>query len=146
MKGIITIILLLGLHATATADALKGLAAKDQLLNTGNCPTCDLSGVDLSGHDLKGANLAGANLSGANLRNTSLRGANLQGAAMLRLNLSDTPLAGANLKDADMSDLDIDMVFEYVEIIGTQLEGARFKYGVVCGPPPNKGGWGCQHL
>ena len=65
---------------------------------------------------------------------------------MLRLKLGDTALSGANLKNADLSDLDIDAVFEYVEIIGTQFEGARFKDGVVCGPPPTKGGWGCQQL
>ena len=146
MKGIITSTLFLSLSLVAVADKLASEAAKAQLLATGDCPACDLRGVDLSGRELIGANLTGANLSGANLSNTNLRGANLQGATMLRLTLSDTALAGANLKQADLSDLDIDMVFEYVEIIGTQFEGARFKYGIVCGPPPNKGGWGCQHL
>lgn len=146
MKGIVTSVLFLCLNLADAADSLTGVAAKTQLLATGNCPACDLSGVDLSGQNLIGANLARANISGANLSNTNLRGANLQGATMLKLKLSDTALAGANLKQANLSDLDIDLVFEYVEIIGTQFEGARFKYGVVCGPPPNKGGWGCQHL
>lgn len=146
MKSLITIFLFLILNLTALADNLKGEAAKMQLLSTGSCPACDLSYADLSGHDLIGANLAGANLSGANLEHTNLRGANLQGATLLGLNLSDTPLSGANLKQADLSDLDIDLVFEDVEIIGTQFEGARFKHGIVCGPPPNKGGWGCQQL
>jgi len=146
MKHIITSALYLSLCFSAAADTPSGAAAKTQLLTTGNCPACDLTRADLSDQNLMGANLAGANLSGANLSNTNLRGANLQGATMLRIILSDTALAGANLKQADLSDLDIDMVFEYVEIIGTQFEGARFKYGIVCGPPPNKGGWGCQHL
>ncbi len=146
MKGLITSVMFLCLNLAVTADTLTGEAAKTQLLATGNCPACDLSGVNLSGQELVGANLARANMSGANLSNTNLRGANLQGATMLRLKLSDTALAGANLKQADLSDLDIDLVFEYVEIIGTQFEGARFKYGIVCGPPPNKGGWGCQQL
>ncbi len=146
MKGITTSALLLCLNLAATAETLVGEAAKAQLLATGNCPACDLSDVDLSGQKLIGVNLAGANISGANLSNTNLRGANLQGATMLRLKLSDTSLAGANLKQADLSDLDIDLVFEYVEIIGTQFEGARFEHGIVCGPPPDKGGWGCQHL
>ena len=146
MKGITTSALLLSLSLAVAADTLTGEAAKAQLLATGSCPACDLSGVDLSGQKLAGANLSGANISGANLTNTNLRGANLQGATMLRLKLSDTALAGANLKYADLSDIDIDLVFEYVEIIGTQFEGARFKHGVVCGPPPNKGGWGCQQL
>jgi uncharacterized protein YjbI with pentapeptide repeats len=146
MKGILTSALYLSLSLAAVADTLSGEATKAQLLATGDCPACDLREVDLSGQELIGANLVGANLSGANLNNTNLRGANLQGATMLRLKLSDTALAGANLKQADLSDLDIDLVFEYVEIIGTQFEGARFKYGIVCGPPPNKGGWGCQEL
>jgi len=146
MNIIFTIVLFLSLSLTAHAEPLKGKAAISELLATGNCPACDLSYTDLSGLDLTDANLAGANLSGANLRNTNLRGANLQGAIMLKLDLSDTALSGANLKQANLSDLDIDLVFEDVEIIGTQLEGARFKYGVVCGPPPDKGGWGCQHL
>lgn len=74
------------------------------------------------------------------------RGANLQGATLLKLKLSDTALSGANLKWADLSDLDIDQVFEDLEIIGTQLKGARFKHTVVCGPAATKGGWGCQQL
>ncbi len=134
------------LSLNAYADTLQGEAARNQLLETGQCPACDLRGVDLSGQELVGANLAGADLSGANLTNTNLRGANLHGATMLKLNLSDTALSGANLKQADLSDIDIDLVFEDVEIIGTQFEGARFKYGVVCGPSPDKGGWGCQHM
>lgn len=136
----------LNLSLIAYADTLQGEAARKQLLETGQCPACDLRDVDLSGQKLVGANLAGANLSGANLTNTNLRGANLHGATLLKLNLSDTALSGANLKQANLSDLDIDLVLEDVEIIGTQLEGARFNFGVVCGPPPNKGGWGCQHM
>jgi len=146
MGHIITTALFLILHVSAAADSNTGAAATDQLLATGHCPACDLTGADLSAQNLTGANLAGANLSRVNLGNTSLRGANLQGAIMRGVKLSDTALAGANLRQADLSDIDIDRVFEYIEIIGIQFEGARFKYGVVCGPPPDKGGWGCQHL
>lgn len=145
MKRLYVIVLLFSLPLSSTADTLWGVAARAQLLANGSCPGCDLRGTDLSGLTLSGANLAGANLSGAVLRHTNLRGANLQGAVMLNLQLGDTALAGANLSQADLSDLDIDLVFEYVEIVGTRLEGARFKYGIVCGPPPEKGGWGCQH-
>lgn len=122
----------------------SGETARNQLLETLHCEDCDLKGVDLSNQNLSGANLENANLTSANLDNTNLRGANLQGATMLDLNLSNTPLAGANLKNADLSDIDIDEMFEYVEIIGAQFEGARFKYGIICGPAPDKGGWGCQ--
>ncbi len=146
MKNIFTLGLLLLLGASVFAVEIDHDVALAQLLKTKQCPNCDLSGVDLSSQNLIGANLAGANLSGANLTSTNLRGANLEGARMLGLDLSETFLSGANMKGADLSDIDIDEVFEYVEIIGTQLEGARFKYGIVCGPPPKKGGWGCQHL
>lgn len=146
MKTYLKIILLGFLVFKVYAADLSGGAAKAQLLETLKCPACDLSETDLSGQNLQGANLAGANLSGANLNGTNLRGANLENATMLRLELSETALSGANLKNADLSDIDIDKVFEYVEIIGTQFEGARFKGGLVCGPAPKKGGWGCQHL
>ena len=145
LKTTLLVLSLAGLGQSAYAEALSGSAARDQLISTLQCPGCDLSGLDLSNQKLTGANLQNANFSGANLDNTNLRGANLQGATMLGLSLSNTPLAGANLKQADLSDIDIDEVFEYVEIIGTQFEGARFKHGVVCGPAPDKGGWGCQH-
>jgi len=122
---------------------LKGKEARAQLIKTLKCPKCDLRGVDLSSLKLEAANLAGADLSGANLTGTNLRRANLQGARLLKVDLTETSLAAANLKYADLSDLDIDVAFEFVEIIATQLEGARFKYGIVCGGPPKRGGWGC---
>jgi len=143
------LIILLGsgfLSLSSSAAEPNITAAVKQLRETGQCPACILRGANLAGMDLSGANLAGADISGANLTQTNLRGANLQGATMLGLALSETMLSGANLKNADMSDLDIDEVFEYVEIIGTQFEGARFKDNVVCGPAPFKGGWGCQQL
>ena len=134
------------LSLIAYADKPSDNPARKRLLETGQCPVCDLRNADLSNQALIGANLAGADLSGAQLKNTNLRGANLQGATLLKLDLTETYLAGANLKYADLSDQDIDLTFEYVEIIGTQLEGARFKYGVTCGASPDKGGWGCQAL
>ena len=128
----------------ANADETKAIALS-QLLENGQCPNCDLRGVDFSFRQLTGVNLNSADLRGSNLTGTNLRGANLQNANLLGVILIDTKLAGANLKNANLSDLDIDEVFESIEIIGTQLEGARFLHGVICGPPPRKGGWGCEH-
>ena len=116
-----------------------------QLLVTRACVGCDLHGADLGGLDLSGVNLSAADLTGANLTATNLRGADLSRTILLHARIIDTRLSGANLRMANLSDLDIDQAFESLEIIGTQLEGARFKDGVICGPPPNKGGWGCQH-
>lgn len=117
----------------------------DRLLKTRECAQCSLRGSDLSGLDLSGVNLSGADLSRANLSKANLRGADLRAATLLNVDLSGTLLADANLENANLSSLDIDKVFEYTEIIGAKLEGALFKDGVVCGPPPLRGGWGCRN-
>jgi len=140
MFKIIQIVVLIYFVNIAYADSNKEI-----LIKTKSCISCDLRDIDLSNENLRYVNLSGANLSGANLTQTDLQGANLQGAILLRLDLSETKLNGANLKKANLSDLDIDLVFEYVEIMGTQLEGARFKDDVICGKVPKKGGWGCEH-
>jgi len=127
------------------ADTLQSQASLKRLLQTRECPQCDLRKLDLSGQKLQGVDLTGADLSGSNLQETNFRGAKLKGVKFLDVVLIDTMFSGADLRDADFSDLDIDEVFEFIEIVGTQLEGARFKYGVICGPPPRKGGWGCEH-
>ncbi len=58
-----------------------------QLLNTRECPGCDLRGADLRGAHLIGADLRKANLQGANLEEANLEGADL----------TDANLEGANL-------------------------------------------------
>ncbi len=68
---------------------------KKRLLETRECPGCDLNGANLTDTDLSGANLHGANLMGANLKGANLKGANLHGA-----NLMDSDLEGANLVGA----------------------------------------------
>ncbi len=98
----------------------------------------DLRGVDLSGADLTGASLAQARLEGASLRGARLEGANLVGTA-----LSTVGLVGADLRWADLSHLDVDTDLEFVELVGVQLEGTRFKHGMRCAAFPAKGGWGC---
>ncbi len=144
MKILISLFVVFHFIHVANAEHFNQQSALDQLLSTLQCENCDLSDTDLSDQILIDANLAGANLSGANLSGTNLRGANLQGAILRDVDLSDTALGGANLRDADLSDTDIDEVLEYIEIMGTQFEGARFKHGIICGSAPEKGGWGCQ--
>jgi hypothetical protein len=83
-----------------------------RLLETGECPGCDLSNADLHGADLRGANLQGANLEGAdlsdtimmavNLRDTNLQGANLSKADMLLVDLQRANLKGATTEGIDM--------------------------------------------
>ncbi|MFQ6021528.1 MAG: pentapeptide repeat-containing protein [Acidiferrobacterales bacterium] len=133
------------------------------LLDTKVCNGCDLEGADLRGRalegaklrwsnlkdaDLRGANLNGADMTGASLEhaklsNANFQGAKLEGARLLGVDLSEVRLIGADLRWADLRHLDVDLAFEFVELIGVQLEGARFKHGVRCAGFPAKGGWGC---
>mgnify|MGYP001793838639 FL=1 len=75
-----------------------------QLLTTGDCPGCDLSGTLLDGLNLQDTDLQGANLSGSRLRNIDLTRADLSEANLSGVHLSGTTnLTGANLQDADLS-------------------------------------------
>ncbi len=70
--------------------------AVKQLLETNECPDCDLSG----------ANLAGAELSYSNLQRTDLCNANLSGADLRNANLRDANLDGASLRNASLIAVD----------------------------------------
>ena len=88
----------------ATAENLQHTR---QLLSTGQCQECELTGAglvlaNLSGANLKGANLAGANLSRANLTGADLTGANLAGTSLFGANLTGANLTGANLAGTDL--------------------------------------------
>ncbi len=78
-----------------------------KLLDTGECPGCNLSGVDLTGTKLKGANLEGADLSGANLQEVNLKGANLKGANLQSARLADAILIKVDFENADLSDANL---------------------------------------
>jgi hypothetical protein len=70
-----------------------------QLLETGECVRCDLSGANLAGLDLSNVNLSDTNLSNADLSETNLSSANLDGA-----DLSGADLSDANLRNTIMPD------------------------------------------
>lgn len=59
-----------------------------QLLETKQCPECNLSNVNLKGMDLQGFNLQGANLENANLSGAKLANANLKNANLNKANLT----------------------------------------------------------
>ena len=63
-----------------------------QLLETKQCPECNLSNVNLKGMDLQGFNLQGANLESANLSGTKLANANLKNANLNKANLTGSDL------------------------------------------------------
>ena len=93
-----------------------------RLLDTKECPGCNLSGANLanakltfanflnanlSGANLSGASLIGADLSNANLTNADLKGAQLNGARMIGTNLAGADLAKANLLGANLWTTDL---------------------------------------
>ena len=68
-----------------------------QLLESRQCPACQLNDVDLTHADLRDANLKGAELQRANLSQARLDGADLSGS-----DLSFTSLQGASLRGTDL--------------------------------------------
>ena len=81
-----------------------------QLLETKQCPECNLSNVNLKGMDLQGFNLQGANLESADLSGAKLANANLKNANLNKANLTGADLGcsgisfnlDANQKEANM--------------------------------------------
>lgn len=75
------------LASGSTAYALDEADLK-RLIETNECPGCDLRAADLRRLDLSGANLEGANLQDANFFYAVLDGANLSGADLRSSNLA----------------------------------------------------------
>jgi uncharacterized protein YjbI with pentapeptide repeats len=78
-----------------------------QLIDTKNCPRCDLVGANLSGKDLSSANLVDANLRGAILSQANLTQANLVGADLTGVDVTGTKLRQANLLEAKLSGVNL---------------------------------------
>jgi uncharacterized protein YjbI with pentapeptide repeats len=76
--------------------------AFDQLLQTGNCPRCDLSGADLRRLNLSGANLEQANLTKANFYESTLDNADLSGADLTGAYLAGVSAIAANFNSAKL--------------------------------------------
>ncbi|NEP00359.1 MAG: TIM barrel protein [Symploca sp. SIO2E9] len=93
-----------------------------QLLETGECTGCDLSGAFLLGEDLSQADLSNANLSQANLYNADLRQATLSNA-----NLDEANLEGAELNNANLSNAEVENgALNNAILVGANLSGADF--------------------
>jgi len=105
------VLLIAALFAAAGQRVLASDQSLLRLLETGQCPKCDLRGADLvhaqlphanlQGALLQGANLSRANLAGANLNGADLRQASLMGANLSQSSLMNTLLEGADLSEAD---------------------------------------------
>jgi uncharacterized protein YjbI with pentapeptide repeats len=116
--------LALGLAVPAQAESLEHI---QQLLQTNQCPSCDLSRAgliygNLSGADLSQTNLSQANLSRANLSAANLSGANLAGATLVNANLSGADLTGADLRGADLRGA----ILTGANVAGAKLDEANF--------------------
>lgn len=126
LLGSVTTVLL-GLSVSTPVGA-ENPAHVQQLLETGMCPGCDLSGADLStehliGADLREANLAGANLQNANLEGADLTGANLEGANLIGAFLNSAELNDANLTLANLGDANL----MQAQLAGANLAGANLQ-------------------
>lgn len=80
----------------ANTHMSASLIASEDLIKTGQCRYCDLTGVNLKNANLEGADFTGANLTKANLTN-----ANLKNAWLTSANLTDADARGANLTGTD---------------------------------------------
>lgn len=112
-------------HAFVSADV-------DQLMQTGLCSRCDLSGANLMGisgvSDLTDANLSGANLYTANLSGVDLCGANLAGANLKGANLKGSDLSSTDLSGADLTGADL----TGTTFSGAKLDNATWTDGTTC--------------
>lgn len=118
-------VLSLGVAGTMAALAAPPAQAENseqvtQLLVTGACQSCDLTGVDLTGEHLIGVDLRGADLTGATLANANLEGADLTGATLVNTDFSGAFLTNALLDDAIVRNVD----FSEATLVYTSLEGA----------------------
>jgi uncharacterized protein YjbI with pentapeptide repeats len=105
----------------------------DKLMETKQCPRCDLSeanlgGLKVPGKDLDRANLSKANLNQADLSKTDMSGADLSGANLSGANLSEADLSGTDLSGADLSGADITKT----NLDGAKLDNALWIDGERC--------------
>jgi len=91
-----------GVDQNQRGDTESYDARLTQLLDTNECPGCDLRGANLRRKVLNGAKLAKADLNAARFDEAELSGADLTGAYLFGANLSRADLRGARLINADL--------------------------------------------
>ncbi|EKV02876.1 putative low-complexity protein [Leptolyngbya sp. PCC 7375] len=96
-----------------------------RLLETNECPGCNLEQADLRRLDLTGANLEGANLRDANLFYAVLDGANLKGADLSQSNLA---YVRALTILTEVTDSEGNFLEFPAQFVGADLEGALLTY------------------
>ena len=78
-----------------------------QLLESRQCPACQLNDVDLTHADLRDANLKDAHLQRANLSQARLDGADLSGSDLSFTNLQGASLRGTDLRNSRLIGTDL---------------------------------------
>ncbi|MDJ0591906.1 MAG: pentapeptide repeat-containing protein [Pleurocapsa sp. MO_226.B13] len=102
-----------------------------RLLDTKECPRCNLTNADLEGANLKGANLEGANLEGANLEGAKLKrayllGANLNNANLYKANLENSIMLLASLENSDLGNANLQAAnLKYANLNNADLTQAK---------------------
>ena len=113
------------LFYTPKAQAVDEADLK-RLIETNECPGCDLREADLRRLDLSGANLEGANLENANFFYTVLDGANLSAADLRSTNMS---YVSALPLLSDVFDSNGERIAIPAKFVGADLTGALLNYG-----------------
>ena len=112
-----------------------------QLLETGACQSCDLSGADLTGAHLIGVDLRGANLTNATLANANLEGSDLTGATLANTDLSGAFLTNALLDDTVISNADLsNSTLVYTSLDGADVNQVNLEGAHVLSTPISIGG------
>ncbi|MEM8614881.1 MAG: pentapeptide repeat-containing protein, partial [Cyanobacteria bacterium P01_H01_bin.105] len=117
-------LLAVGLVHSPAAQAVDEDDLK-RLIETNECPGCDLQEADLRRLDLSGANLEGANLEEANLFYAILDGVNLSGADLRLANLG---YVRALTITTDVIDSEGNPIEFPAQFVGANLEGALLPY------------------
>jgi uncharacterized protein YjbI with pentapeptide repeats len=114
---------------TKIASKIALQASVRHLLETNQCPKCDLTGADLKQTNLKNANLWGANLAGADLTDADLTGAKLG-----YVNLEDAKLENIRLRNADLRGAKLPGVkLTYADLGGAKLGYANLLFANLSG-------------
>ena len=100
-------------NITVTRPVLEQTKLVRQLLETGKCPSCNLTGADLRDAHLIGADLRNASLEGANLTGANLEGADLTGATLKNANLTAVMLSNADLRYSDLTNANLERSIAY---------------------------------
>ncbi|MBE9065695.1 pentapeptide repeat-containing protein [Leptolyngbya cf. ectocarpi LEGE 11479] len=114
----------LTLAHSSTAQAVDENDLK-RLIETNECPGCDLQEADLRRLNLTGANLEGANLREANFFYAILDGANLSGADLRATNFASVRAVAII---SDVLDSEGNNLIFPAQFIGADFEGALLNY------------------